>query len=424
MKVLIVTYYWPPSGGGGVQRWLKFAKNLQEFGWEPIIYTPENPNVPVYDESLLSEIPKNITVLTQPIREPYKLARFFSGGNASNRMGASGNAEKKPAFLQRMALWVRGNMFVPDARILWVKPSVKFLANWLESNPVDVIITTGPPHSMHLIGLALKLKNKNLSWVADFRDPWSDMDYLSEFNLGRRALRKISEMETEVIESADRILLTSKRAGVKLLGEINHPKSVCIPNGWEPEDFPKTIPNKASGSKKAITLGHFGSLQGSRNCPGLWKAIANYNLKNEIGINLRFAGNVSDDIKQAVSKGGLVNCEYLGNLKHKDSIAEMLQCDALLLVHNNTDSAINSTPGKVFEYLGTSLPIISICRNDSDLSDLLRKFNLTSATHNDVKAAEFMLESIAIKPSIDVSSYTRKKMAKEMATVLNLLQKN
>ena len=192
MKVLIVTYYWPPSGGGGVQRWLKFAKNLQEFGWEPIIYTPENPNVPVYDESLLSEIPKDITVLSQPIREPYKLARFFSGGNASNRMGASGNAEKKPSFLQRMALWVRGNMFVPDARILWVKPSVKFLANWLESNPVDVIITTGPPHSMHLIGLALKRKNENLSWAADFRDPWSDMDYLSEFNLGRRALRKIS----------------------------------------------------------------------------------------------------------------------------------------------------------------------------------------------------------------------------------------
>ena len=123
MKVLIVTYYWPPSGGGGVQRWVKFANHLRGFGWEPVIYTPENPNVPVYDESLLSEVPKDITVIKKPIREPYKLARFFSGGNASNRMGARGDDGDKSSLLKRMALWVRGNWFVPDARILWVNPS-------------------------------------------------------------------------------------------------------------------------------------------------------------------------------------------------------------------------------------------------------------------------------------------------------------
>jgi len=423
MKVLIVTYYWPPSGGGGVQRWVKFAKNLQDFGWEPIIYTPENPNVPVYDESLLSEIPKDITILKQPIKEPYKLAKFFSGANISNRIGASGDADRKPSLLKRMALWVRGNMFVPDARILWVKPSTKFLWNWLELNPVDVIITTGPPHSMHLIGLALKRKHRHLSWVADFRDPWSDMDYLSEFNLGPKALKKIEKMEADVVESADKILLTSKRAGIKLLGEVNHPKSVCIPNGWEPEDFPKTISNKATTLNKVITLGHFGSLQGSRNCPGLWEAIANYNVKNEVEINLRFAGNVSDEIKRAVVKAGVVNCEYLGNLPHKTSITQMLKCDALLLIHNDTDSAINSTPGKIFEYLGTSLPIISICRNESDLTDLLAEHNLPSATHNDMKEAELMLDSITHKISIDASSYTRKSLTEKLVGVLNELQK-
>lgn len=423
MKVLIVTYYWPPSGGGGVQRWVKFAKNLRDFGWEPIIYTPENPNVPVYDESLLLEIPQDIIILKQPIKEPYKLAKLFSCGNTSNRIGASGEADRKPSFLKRMALWIRGNMFVPDARILWVKPSTKFLGNWLELNPVDVIITTGPPHSMHLIGLALKRKHGHLSWVADFRDPWSDMDYLSEFNLGPKALKKIEKMEAEVVESTDQILLTSKRAGIKLLGEVNHPKSVCIPNGWEPEDFPKNISNKDASLNKVITLGHFGSLQGSRNCPGLWGAIANYNTKNEVQIFLKFAGNVSDEIKRAVAKAGVVHCEYLGNLPHKTSIVEMLQCDALLLIHNDTDSAINSTPGKIFEYLGTSLPIISICRNEGDLTDLLAEHNLPSATHNDVKEAELMLDSITNKPSIDASPYTRKKLTETLVTVLNELQK-
>ena len=423
MKVLIVTYYWPPSGGGGVQRWVKFAKHLRGFGWEPVIYTPENPNVPVYDESLLSEVPKDITVIKKPIREPYKLARFFSGGNASNRMGARGDDANKSSLLKRMALWVRGNWFVPDARILWVKPSTKFLLKWLESNQVDVIITTGPPHSMHLIGLALKAKHEHLSWVADFRDPWSDMDYLSEFSLGSKALKKIKKMEADVVKSADMILLTSKRAGIKLLGEINHPKSVCIPNGWDPDDFPKNISNKSGNLENVITLGHFGSIQGSRNCPGLWEAIAKFNAKNESQINLIFAGNVSAEIKTGVTKAGLNNCEFLGNLPHKKSITEMLRCDALLLIHNDTDSAVNSTPGKIFEYIGTSLPIISICRKDSDLSDLLNEFNLPSATHNDVKEAEIMLESITRRPAIDASLFTREKLTEKLVTVLVKLQK-
>ena len=158
MKVLIVTYYWPPSGGGGVQRWLKFATYLDRLGCDCTIYTPSNPDVPIIDSSLLDDIPTRIKVLTTPISEPSRILKKITGRSVSNRIGASGGGGKKSLF-SRFSLWIRGNLFIPDARVGWVKPSVEFLKGWLVKNKVDAIITTGPPHSMHLIGLGLKKYN-------------------------------------------------------------------------------------------------------------------------------------------------------------------------------------------------------------------------------------------------------------------------
>ena len=199
MKVLIVTYYWPPSGGGGVQRWLKFATYLDKLGCECVVYTPSNPDVPVIDDSLIADVPPGIEILSTPISEPSRILRKITGKSASDRMGASSDGARK-SILSRLSLWIRGNFFIPDARIGWVKPSVKFLKTWISNNEVDVVITTGPPHSMHLIGLGLKKIFPQLPWIADFRDPWSDMDYLDEFNMGARARNKIEKLTNEEIE--------------------------------------------------------------------------------------------------------------------------------------------------------------------------------------------------------------------------------
>ena len=187
MKVLVISYYWPPAGGPGVQRWLKFCTYLPEFGIEPIVYIPENPNYPILDEGLLAELPSDIKIIKRPIWEPYFLGSLF--GKKSTKTLSRGIIDQKPSLLKRMMLFLRGNLFIPDARKAWVKPSVKYLQKYLEQNPVDVIITTGPPHSLHLIGMKLKSLTAT-PWLADFRDPWTTIGYHKQLRLLARSAKK------------------------------------------------------------------------------------------------------------------------------------------------------------------------------------------------------------------------------------------
>src|SRR5688500_17692581 len=180
-KVLIIAYYWPPSGGSGVQRWLKFVKYLPQFGWEPYVFTPENPSFAIRDESLLKDVPPEAEVIHFPIWEPYE-AFFRVSGLFGNRQTAKPtslvSSSKTRSVFQRLSTWVTGNLLIPDPRRFWVKPSVNFLHEFLQENEIGTIITTGPPHSMHLIGRNLKRRNPHLRWFADFRDPWSDWGLL------------------------------------------------------------------------------------------------------------------------------------------------------------------------------------------------------------------------------------------------------
>nr|MCU0397817.1 glycosyl transferase [Cyclobacteriaceae bacterium] len=207
-KVLIITYYWPPSGGSGVQRWLKFVKYLPQFGWQPYVYTPENPSFEVKDETLLKDIPIEAEVIKLPIWEPYSMFNrltLLAGGKekSSNR----NEPEVKPSSgFQRLATWVRANLFIPDPRIFWIKPSVRFLHDFLKERKIITIITTGPPHSMHLIGLKLKKKNPDLNWIADFRDPWTEWGLWEKFGTGAWAMRRHRKLEHKVLISADHVV--------------------------------------------------------------------------------------------------------------------------------------------------------------------------------------------------------------------------
>ncbi|MGB5668372.1 MAG: glycosyl transferase family 1, partial [Maribacter sp.] len=195
-KILIITYYWPPAGGPGVQRWLKFVKYLPEFGIEPVVYIPENPTYPIIDDSFTLDIPKGIKIYKHPIREPYHIARIFSGKKAK-RISSGIIKAKNQSVLEKIMLWVRGNFFIPDARINWVKPSVKFLTNIIEIENIDTIITTGPPHSVHLIGHGLK-ELLGIKWIADFRDPWTSIGYHKKLKLTKNSQRKHRELEHRV----------------------------------------------------------------------------------------------------------------------------------------------------------------------------------------------------------------------------------
>ncbi len=196
-KVLIITYYWPPAGGPGVQRWLKFVKYLPDFDIEPIVYIPENPTYPLLDEKLVADVPQNVTILKNKIIEPYAWASVFSKKNTKKISSGIIPNQRKQSFVQKMMLWVRGNLFIPDARVLWVKPSVKYLSKYIQENNIDTVITTGPPHSLHLIGLQLKEK-LNVKWIADFRDPWTTIGYHKALKLTEASAKKHKDMEKKV----------------------------------------------------------------------------------------------------------------------------------------------------------------------------------------------------------------------------------
>ncbi|PCJ81777.1 MAG: glycosyl transferase family 1 [Bacteroidetes bacterium] len=424
-KVLIITYYWPPSGGAGVQRWLKFSKYLREFGWEPIIYTPENPDVPIFDESLVKDIPNDLVVLKLPIFEPSRVVSLLGGGSSTGRTGASKSPNEKSSFIEGFSRWVRGNIFVPDARVTWVRPSYKFLKNYLEENRVDVIISTGPPHSMHLIGLKVKQAFPKIKWVSDFRDPWSDMDYLDEFKMGKRAMRKLVAMEKEVIKFSDHVIINSPSVAKTLLGSNNDPKASLIPNGWDMNDFVSSNdinPNEKTGTRGVFKLGHFGSLYGSRNAPGLWRAVKKWNLNENDKVEVVLVGTVGDEIKDSINN--IDSIKLLGGMGHKEAVREMMNCDGLLLVQNDTDPARKCTPGKLYEYIACKKPIFSVCNNPSDLATRLDEWNLPYCDHDDEKAAYEMLRQITSKEGqkiIDASPFERRALTETLSHLLNKL---
>ena len=256
-KVLIILYYWPPAGGPGVQRWLKFVKYLPEFDIEPVVYCPENPSYPIIDESLVDEVPKNITILKQPINEPYGLANLFSKKSSNKISSGVISKAKKQSFVEKLMLYVRGNFFIPDARKNWIKPSVKFLSNYIEKHKIETIITTGPPHSLHLIGLRLKEKF-DVKWLADFRDPWTTIGYHKALKLTASSKQKHNKLELEVLNTADEVIVTSNHTKQEFKTKTKQPITV-ITNGYDTHSV------RVEGKDEKFTFAHIGSLLSERN---------------------------------------------------------------------------------------------------------------------------------------------------------------
>ena len=234
-RVLIITYYWPPSGGSGVQRWVKFAKYLPKEGWQPVIYTPENPEFTAIDRTLAAEIPPEAEVIKRPILEPYGVYKKLLGKKGSEGGEVNPINGGKKNWKQKLSLFIRGNFFIPDPRVFWVRPSIRFLKRYLKEHPVDAIVTTGPPHSMHLIGLGLS-KATGLPWLADFRDAWTNMFYYKYLELGKRADEKQHRLEKAVLDNAT-IVVSVSPYEQKDFQKITSNEVRLMTNGFDPADY-------------------------------------------------------------------------------------------------------------------------------------------------------------------------------------------
>ena len=368
-KVLIILYYWPPAGGPGVQRWLKFVKYLPEFDIEPVVYCPENPSYPIIDESLVDEVPKNITILKQPINEPYGLANLFSKKSSNKISSGVISKAKKQSFVEKLMLYVRGNFFIPDARKNWIKPSVKFLSNYIEKHKIETIITTGPPHSLHLIGLRLKEKF-DVKWLADFRDPWTTIGYHKALKLTASSKQKHNKLELEVLNTADEVIVTSNHTKQEFKTKTKQPITV-ITNGYDTHSV------RVEGKDEKFTFAHIGSLLSERNPNILWKTISELITENESfskAFQLNLIGVVSDDVVESINDNGLK--EYLnviGYVNHDEAVAFQQKSRVLLLIEIDSEDTKAIIPGKLFEYLVSETPILFIGPKDSDVEEIIKK---------------------------------------------------
>ncbi|MGO4921086.1 glycosyltransferase family 4 protein [Maribacter spongiicola] len=354
-KVLVITYYWPPAGGPGVQRWLKFVKYLRDFGVEPVLYIPENPHYPLLDESFVNDIPKDLIIYRHKIKEPYRIASLFSS-KKTKRISSGIIQSKNQSGLEKILLWIRGNLFIPDARKFWVKPSVSFLKGVLEKEGIDTIITTGPPHSVHLIGYYLK-QAKSLKWIADFRDPWTTIGYHKKLKLTSSSEKKHKKLESDVLNTADKIIVTSTTTKQEFQQITSQPIQV-ITNGYD-----GGVSTQVELDTK-FTISHIGSLLSGRNPLKLWKVLFELITDNSSfkeALCIQFIGVVSDEILSSIDEMGLKDyIEILGYVSNEKALTYQKSSQVLLLVEIDSQDTIGIIPGKLFEYMAAKRPILGV----------------------------------------------------------------
>ncbi|MCY0978100.1 glycosyl transferase family 1 [Chryseobacterium wangxinyae] len=425
-KILIITYYWPPAGGPGVQRWLKFAKYLPEFGWEPIIFTPENPSYPLIDESLMKDVPENLEIIKTKIWEPYQLAEKLNKSNKKFKAGQF-DVGNNQSWKSKLSIWVRGNFFIPDARVFWVNPSVKFLEEYLKNNKIDVIVTSGPPHSLHLIGLNIKKKFSDIKWVADFRDPWTEISYYKHLKLTNKSDKKHRQLESEVFKNADITLATSYTDAENF--RKNGANALCITNGFDESDASKTSADSVSSTK--FTLSYIGVLEQLRNPENLWKALDDL-VKTDPdfaeNFSIKFVGRIDDRILESIEKSSLRNyINNLGYLSHDKAIDEMSNSTMLIITNFPNESSKGIIPGKIFEYLATGNQIISFGPDEADVSKILEEtkagkhFSYSdSETIKQFILAKFELwkSGNLLKNSQNIEQFTRRNLTKQLSEIL------
>ncbi|MBT2160710.1 glycosyltransferase family 4 protein [Zobellia barbeyronii] len=421
-KVLIITYYWPPAGGPGVQRWLKFVKYLRDFNIEPVLYIPENPHYPIEDASLLSEIPKGITIYSKPLFEPYGLAKLVSS-KKTKRISSGIIQTKNQSFFEKGMLWIRGNFFIPDARKYWIKPSVKFLTEVISKDNIDTVITTGPPHSVHLIGRELK-KDKGVTWFADFRDPWTSIGYHKELKLTSNSAKKHKELEHAVLNEADRILVTSNTTKTEFEDITKQPISV-ITNGYD-SDY-----EGDANLDERFTISHIGSLLTGRNPKNLWKVLSQIAAENSVfrgDLQLEFMGVVSQDVMDSMYRYELgPYIKMLGYGSHAEAQRKQQRSQLLLLVEIDSEETKGIIPGKLFEYMIAKRPILAVGPKEWEAGQIIESTNAGEVFDYEAQAElkktilewyEVFKKGKITSESVAIEKYSRRALTEELSKLL------
>ena len=369
-KVLVITYYWPPTGGSGVQRWVKFAKYLPQYGWQPVIYTPENPEMTSVDRSLEGDIPPEAIVVKRPITEFYSLYRRLMGRRDGSVKEVNPINNRERTFKQKLMLMLRGNLFIPDPRVTWVRPSVRFLKKYLEENPVDVIVSTGPPHSMHLIAMKVAAAT-GIPWIADFRDPWTKMFYFKHLCLSAWAGRKHRLLEKKVLDNADVVVAVSPLVQDEFKAMTDTPVEL-ITNGFDEDDFDQVV--EPDGY---FNVTHTGLFAADGNPDVIWKVLSEKCASDpefRKMLRIRLAGKTDPEIIASIRAAGLEdNLIDLGYQSHNNAVREQKNASLLILPLRKEPEYRATLPGKLFEYLASMVPILGIGQTDGAMARIINE---------------------------------------------------
>lgn len=439
-KVLIITYYWPPAGGSGVQRWLKFVKYLREFGWEPVVYTPLNPEFMAMDEDLLIEIPEGTTVIKRKIVEPYSLYKLITGKRGQSiqpgfiGQQATGNGNKakgKRQWTERLSLFIRSNLFIPDPKCFWIAPSVRFLKKYLRGNPVDAIVSTGPPHSMHMI--AMKVAGTiGIPWLADFRDPWTRMYNFKYMNNTRLVEAIHKKMEKDVVQRADAVVVVTNVMKEEYL-ELDPKRIEVITNGFDQSDF--TGVNETPEEKFTIT--YTGLFVKDRNPKEFWRLLGEKVKSDPVfakDLRIRIIGQTDEAVWRDISDNGLDNnLIKMDYIPHNQVVKWQQSARVLLLAGGQEPEAKGILTGKFFEYLAARRPIIGFGPKGGDMDIALTESQAGSMfDYLDYRGAkewidnqyDFYRRGEVPVMSGEIDRYSRRGLCKNIAELLDELIQN
>ena len=399
---------------------MKFVKYLPEYNIKPILYIPENPNYPIYDYSLNDEVSERLEIIKNPITE---ISNIISNSKSLNLI-RSGNIPnpKEQSLFQRLLFFIRGNLFIPDMKILWKNKSIDFIENYLSKTKIDVVITTGPPHSLHLIGYELK-KRLNIKWISDFRDPWVNLNYLNRFHLLPSVKRRHKKLRDKVLINSNSVIVTSEKLK-KLYKEIA-PNIFKITNGYDYEYSTVNIDSKFS-------ISHIGSLYPERNPKYLWDIIDEICINNEefrSNLQINFIGNTSEKIIKYLSNKTFKSCvKFFDYVDYKRAIEFMCSSQILLMVEVNDNDSSYAIPGKLFDYLNSKRPIIAIGPDKSEVNQILydtnagKFFNYNESInlklHIENLYNQYEMGSISYDAK-NISIYRRKNLTEELSKIIN-----
>lgn len=432
-RVLIITYYWPPTGGSGVQRWVKFAKYLPSEGWQPVIYTPENPEQLAVDRSLEAEIPADAEIIKTRIVEPYELYKKFlkKSGHSKEAVEVNPVNAQKKSFLQKAAMWVRGNFFRPDPRCMWIGPSVKFLKEYLKDHPVDLIVSTGPPQSMHMIGMKLA-EETGLPWVADFRDPWTKIFYFKHLSMTPATVRWHKKMEKKVLDKASAVVAVSPLVQQDFQAMTQTPVEL-ITNGFDECDFAEARCLEADGGEdKDFIITHTGLFAADGNPTTLWKVLADKCQKDshfKKRLKIKLVGKTDEQIISSINENGLGDSLIdMGYQPHQEAVNAQRTASLLILPLRKEPEYKAVLPGKLFEYLASWRPVLGIGQPDGAMSMILNttKTGVVLNWEDETSIARFLdlcwknhLKGELTVDDADISQFTRQNLTHRMAELFD-----